>query len=460
MFKVFAVLWAFAILIHQGRANRFAELSFDVALDLVALFVLLQPSPKALVVLAGVQLVTFGWHLPFETNHWWLLTLGDVAILLSALTFAAKRQSLDETRWFDAFAPTLRLHLLLLYGFVTLAKLNEGFLNPALSCSTTMYNWLVGKLPLLPPAQTAGALAIYGTLAIEGALIALLAVRRTRPITLLLGTMFHIVLGVNGFYNFSASLLPLYALYVPPELWERMLDVVREQRWLSVLVERVRSLVMHPRAVPVALGAALVVMIAIELGIPDTELRKRVSRLGFLAVWLGCTLGATALLALGLLRTRAAGAPPLRLAPARPLFWATPVLIVFNGLCPYLGLKTESSFAMFSNMQTEAELWNHVLMPRAMRVFHFQDDLVSIVSSNHPELAAAAKDGTRFVWHGFQGFALANPDTVAVFDYKGVRHAPARLGDDPDIQKQPSFLERKLLWFRDVPRPENNDCSH
>jgi hypothetical protein len=460
MFKVFSILWAFAILIHQGRAGLFAGVSFDVALDLAVLYVLLRPSPKALVVLAGVQLVTFGWHLPFETNHWWLLTFGDVAILLSALPFALKKRSLDEAAWFDSFAPTLRLHLLILYGFVTLAKLNDGFLNPALSCSTTMYNWLVGKLPLLPKAETAGPLAIYGTLAIEGALIALLAIRRTRPITLLFGTLFHIVLGVNGFYNFSASLLPLYALYLPPELWERMVGLVRAEPRLAALVERVRSLVTHPRAVPVVLGGALAVMVAIELGISDMDLRRRASRLGFLAVWFCVTTAVTALLALALLRTRAAGAPPLRFAPAGPLLWATPVLIVFNGLCPYLGLKTESSFAMFSNMQTEAELWNHVLMPRSMRVFHFQDDLVSIVSSDHPELAAAARDGTRFVWHGFQGFALANPDAVAVFDYKGVRHAPARLGDDPDIRKEPSFLRRKLLWFRDVPRPEHNDCSH
>jgi hypothetical protein len=460
MFKVFSVLWAFAILIHQGRAAHFAGLSVDVALDLAALFVLLRPSPKALVVLAGIQVATFGWHLPFETNHWWLVTFGDVAILLSALAFALKKRALDEATWFDSFAPTLRLHLLLLYGFVTLAKLNYGFLNPELSCSTTMYNWLVGKLPMLPKAETAGPLAIYGTLVIEGALIALLAIRRTRPVTLLLGTLFHIVLGVNGFYNFSASLLPLYALYVPPELMDRMAAVLRDDPRLSAVVGRVRALVAHPRAALVVLGAALAFMVAVEFAISDMDLRKRASRLGFLAVWFAGTAAVTALLAVGLLRTRAAAAPPLRFAPTSPLLWVSPVLILFNGLCPYLGLKTESSFAMFSNMQTEAELWNHVVMPRGMRVFHFQDDLVSILSSDNPDLAAAAKDGTRFAWHGFQGFAQAYPDSVTAFEYKGVRHGPGRLGDDPALMEGPTFLERKLLWFRDVPRPERNDCNH
>lgn len=460
MFKVFACLWAFAILIHQGRAGWFAALSFDVALNLCALWVLLRPSPKALVVLAGVQLVTFGWHLPFETNHWWLFTFGDAAILLSALAFALRKRPLDESGWLGDFAPTLRLHLLLLYGFVTLAKLNLGFLNPELSCSTTMYNWLVGKLPLLPKASTAGPLAIYGTLVIEGCIIAALAWRRSRPITLLLGTLFHFVLGVNGFYNFSASLLPLYALYVSPELLERMFAEVHGVPRVAALVDRARILVQHPRAVPVVLGAALVAMAAIELGVSDMDLRRRASRLGFLAVWFVVTVALTAVLALALYRTRAAATSPLRFAPAGALLWATPVLIVFNGLCPYLGLKTESSFAMFSNMQTEADLWNHVVLPKSMRIFHFQDDLVSIVSSDHPDLAAAAKEGTRFVWHGFQGFALAHPDTVAAFDYKGVRHGPGRLGDDPDIQQKPSFLRRKLLWFRDVPLPERNACSH
>src|SRR5690349_12100907 len=227
MFKVFAFLWAFAILVHQGRAGWFAGLSFDVGLVLAALCRLLRPPPRPLAVLAGAQLAPFGCHLPFEPNHWCLPPLGAVAILLSALAFTLQKRPLDETSWFDSFAPTLRLHLMLLYVFVTLAKLNHGFFDPELSCSATMYGWLAGKLPFLPKNQGASLLAIYGTIAVEGGLIVALAWRRTRPITLLLGTLFHTVLGVNGFYNFSASLVPLYALYLPPELWDRIVDVVR-----------------------------------------------------------------------------------------------------------------------------------------------------------------------------------------------------------------------------------------
>ena len=67
--------------------------------------------------------------------------------------------------------------------------------------------------------------------------------------------------------------------------------------------------------------------------------------------------------------------------------WGLPyvfvVLSVLNGLCPYLGLKTQGSFTMFSNLQTEAGHWNHLFMPQAIKIFDgYQDRIVTIVTSS------------------------------------------------------------------------------
>ena len=65
----------------------------------------------------------------------------------------------------------------------------------------------------------------------------------------------------------------------------------------------------------------------------------------------------------------------LALAPALLIF---PVLVLFHGFSPYLGLRTVPAFSMYSNLRTEGGLTNHWFMPsRALRVAGFQEDLVT-----------------------------------------------------------------------------------
>ena len=69
--------------------------------------------------------------------------------------------------------------------------------------------------------------------------------------------------------------------------------------------------------------------------------------------------------------------------PARPTFsfrpWPVllvPLLTGLNGCSPYLGLKTETAFAMYSNLRTEGGQSNHLLVPAGVQLFGFQQDLV------------------------------------------------------------------------------------
>jgi hypothetical protein len=47
-----------------------------------------------------------------------------------------------------------------------------------------------------------------------------------------------------------------------------------------------------------------------------------------------------------------------------------PILVFVNGTSPYLGLKTEFSFAMFSNLRDRP--WRHVLVPDRLRPFRMR----------------------------------------------------------------------------------------
>ena len=61
-----------------------------------------------------------------------------------------------------------------------------------------------------------------------------------------------------------------------------------------------------------------------------------------------------------------------------------PALLFANGLMPYLGLKTETSFAMYSNLRTEGGYSNHWLLPASLQIWDYQRDLVKIHRTSVP----------------------------------------------------------------------------
>src|SRR5690606_38333670 len=67
-------------------------------------------------------------------------------------------------------------------------------------------------------------------------------------------------------------------------------------------------------------------------------------------------------------------------------FIVLPVIVFLNGASPYLGLKTENSYSMFSNLRTEGGETNHYLVPASVQIFDYQANLVEIVSSTDESL--------------------------------------------------------------------------
>lgn len=78
-----------------------------------------------------------------------------------------------------------------------------------------------------------------------------------------------------------------------------------------------------------------------------------------------------------------------------PFFAGLAVLLLFNGLCPYLGIKFRCSFSMLANLRVDHDRWNHFFMPRALLMTK-HDPYVRIISVedghfSHPELAKRKK---------------------------------------------------------------------
>lgn len=454
-YVLFAFFWSLALLSHQAKVGEMEYFSAQSLVSFAAIWLLLRPSSLSrLLVMVVVQVVCAGIKLPFVTNHWMLVTLANLSILLCwAVARVQQNRKIDAVTLYDYYAPILRLELILFYGFATLAKLNTGFFDLATSCGATMYGWLLNKLFFLPSGSWIDLAIIYSTIVIEGAIPLLLLFRRTRLPGIILGLAFHLILTINMFFDFSATMTAFYCLFLSQAFVDKLENWWQEHPFLQKLSVPLGRWSRSPLTFPV-LAVILVFIPAIiaPIGQNANDLGRLfwiILTLALLWVLIECTW-------------RDWFAPQHRFA-FRPKHWICllgPLLLIFNGLNPYLGLRTESSFTMFSNLQTEGNQWNHLFMPPAMRIFPLQTDLVTVISSSDPAMQKAAEQGTRFTYWHFHQLLSQKPETAITYVYQGQKSVLARVGDDPVLSQPVDPLSEKILWMRSVPTPENNTCGH
>lgn len=61
-------------------------------------------------------------------------------------------------------------------------------------------------------------------------------------------------------------------------------------------------------------------------------------------------------------------------------------LALLNGVAPYLGLKTQGTWTLFSNLHVENGSTNHYLVPASFQLFGYTLDCVTVTKSNAPML--------------------------------------------------------------------------
>lgn len=462
MFDVFAFLLALGVLFHQAYLSDWRVFSHHMVVSLAAIAVLARPSSvNRLAVLAASQIVASAIDLPNLRNHWLLLMLICGVLLHSA--WLVKRRSADSSvdrgEWFLAFAPAVRVMLITTYAFAAFAKLNVGFFNPELSSAVALYGRMAGYLPFLPDGEWTRVPALLGTVAIEAAMPLLLIVRRTRMLGILLAASFHFAMAVTGFIPFSGLGMAFLFVFLPLEAARWTQSAAAKERLPVGLAyqaaDAFRSRTGFVAMVTVWLGAA-VVRTADLVPLPWMKLlTTRVAQASYATY---AVLAIVILLLVIREGVRRGGFRAFRFP--HPVLAALPVLLIFNGLSPYLGLKTESSFTMYSNLQTEGDQWNHLILPGAVRIFDTQDELITIVSSTDSVLMSDAERGLRWVPFELNRYLSDRPEVALTYRYKGEEITVDRVGDDPWLSKKPPLLLRKALWYRRVARPESNGLRH
>lgn len=459
-FAMLAFLLAAAVLFHQALLGDWEVLSPHALVTLAALWTLFRPhSVRRFFLLLTAVVGAWAVDMPAVSNHWMLMGLAIVGafIALGWGAIRSERDLFEPGALFVRLAPYLRILVLLVYAFAALAKVNHSFLDPALSCGVAMYRELLDRIGLPHYAEWQQPFAIYGTIGIEAALPLLLAVRRTRLLGVACGVAFHTVLAVAGHVPFSGFAMAFYALFLPDDMPARARGMLAEHPRAVAALGRFASLARARLAFPLA-ALAFLLLASLITYVPWDGLELAIERavqITFLVYALLLSGLASFLLRLGGSFTYRPGF--LRLA--HPVWFIGPALVVLNGVSPYMGLKTQSTFTMYSNLQTEVGRWNHLVVPEEMQLFTFQDDLVRVVDANRDSgLGRYAGTDTELVLFAMRTYADARPDTRLVYATDGHVRTAARVGDDPLVGQSPNPLLRKLLFFRDVPPPALNQC--
>jgi len=289
--------------------------------------------------------------LPDAPNHRHLL------FFLALAVFPACLGKVDYERW---TAPVIRWTTLIVYFFAFSAKLNYGYLDPETSCAPQFYGNMVSQFPFLPAVETVSPFIIYSSVILEGLFLPLLFFYS--GIGVLLAQGFHSVLALDFFkyfINFSGVMMACLFTFVPTGSVQKALGKFdKGAKLLYPFLLFLFTVVLAFRISPWGQHFLDVGMF---------------SKLGF-SLWFIVSLLFMILLVAILFddgfRTKVDFKVP---------GWGYLILffVVLNGLSPYLGLKTRTSFNMYSNMVMRSDSSNHLFVPKSLDIFSFLKEVES-----------------------------------------------------------------------------------
>ena len=418
---IFAQLRAIRVLLQLRQrgetvavaaAGKYSSASFWLAVSLASCVVaIVDPSPEALVVTAWATLIFNCVGAPDEVDNggcweWCMSAYLSVAPLASIISGGTLVDGLLQ------IIPFFKMSFTFVYAAAGFAKLNTDFLNFRTSSNTIFLVKLLASPPFLGPQYGIRPSILSDAvwrLVFRVALVLLEAAELGIPILFWtrmphIGTavnwLFHLFVGAAA-YNFSCSgtgSLPF------------VLSMDAAPNGLGFM-----TLTLASRSIALCVIAALVLSQWPKPGAPDAYNRVHglctmqtgsFEKSSIHATWLCWAI----VLAIGLRRQCiAANAIEEEVVASyasslqNPVVDASGVLIstVFLITClgPYLGVKTHSTFSMFSNLRVEGGISNHIIFSAWMQPFGLLADMVTVTATNHERI--------RFFMRG-----VGTPDTM------------------------------------------------
>ncbi|GAA2564616.1 hypothetical protein [Mycolicibacterium diernhoferi] len=508
-FSVFSVLYTIAIAVEVGEQWLDPWFAGGFILAAGGAIITGMTRGKFLALLIAATTYFGAFRFPDVANHVNLMLCLNVA-MIAVLGYSVIRRRTDPEADYTVLLPVLRLSLILVYVIAGFDKLNSDFFDPEASCATGMLASIVTAMqtrilgvPVVLPIAVAAVLGgsrllrrgRFGTpgnrvftVAVAGVgaaglaavvlillagspteaglppvigMIAalsviswelggglLLSVPRLQAGILAFSLTMHAALALIGFVDFGALALALLFTFVPADHLPRLSAPSRVLGYAGIClsVTVLSGWSAHVRPVPdLALLTGLLFDIAV-----------------LIAVW--------PQLAAVFSTDRD---PPWRgvhILDNRTPAWlyAVPVLLLFIGMTPYLGLRTAGNFSMFSNLRTEGERSNHLLLgSNPIKMWGYQEDVVWILDiddrfgatiyhyDGSPRgYALPVVEFRKWVHH----WGRAGHRVPMTYAYDGYRHTTEDIVTDPVWRTDTRSPEMALLDFRYIQPGQPNYC--
>ncbi len=463
---VFAVMWGMAMMLSAasqtwflrgGQGLGLAFLAWST-LGSAALLVMNPRKTSLLLIVAGLMTVMYLLLLPVASNNRTISLFMNTAILIAVGSQVIKGRTLyvDREAPYEQLRVVARGLLAVMYFYGIFHKINIDFLNPQTSCATALYQ------PLMKPLNLGHNLygqylAIASTFIVEVIAIVCLYWRRFFWVGLLISLPFHYVIPISGYswyMDFSSLVFALYMVAVPREvasgLYSSGVSLLRQ-------VPRLRA----GSAAMVLFGtvwaAALVFAWLVAQSHPDRD-GQLIWHSAWLIIWTIFGGVSMVLIVRAALLEQPYSEAKVR---SRQRWWvlAIPATLFVMSASPYVGLKTESSIAMFSNLHTEGGVSNHLVFPTPPYIFGYQSRAARILESSDPSLNEQAMDGQfGLVEHDIALQLLSNPNMWVTYEMGSQRFE--RVTAATYTGHRPNWIERKLLVFKPIDWARPKVCSH
>jgi len=329
--------------------------------------------------------------MPLLANHGVFEIVVFITILTSFLYLRfSDKNEFTKTKFYELFAPILRIELVVLYFWAAVHKFNTGFFDQIISCGLVQYFNVKTVLPFLPVSDLILNFSIYGTLVIEILIPLLLIIPRTRVHGLVLGILFHSLLGLK-YRGFSALIFALFSLFIPLCSYElfksRFMDFRDRISDKFPAVSKYRKWAKKYFNNFITQAIIITIILFILRAIFKRTKILNIEIFSIHTLYITYVLIVAILFFLLLKVVKPSGIYQRGIMVPR-VKWLLifPLIIFLNGLLPHLGLKNVQVLAMFSNLRTEGGETNHLFIPSSFQVFNTLNDLVTIKRSNYEGL--------------------------------------------------------------------------
>ena len=462
LYNVAQHLWAVAIMFSFFSA-RFVHAKFSIEylfadvlpLFFSALFLVLSNRKWTLYSLGISFLISCFLNFPLMPNHRYVL-------LASTLVLIVPQFKNDQEKYFqEKTLPTLRLLLSIVYLFAFFVKLNSDYLDDSRSCASLFYHHIKSLNSFLPENASTHALGIYGSIIIE-ILLPVLFYSRLSRLGTFLGIGFHFILALDiykYFTNFSAVMTLLLvcaggkdSLYLISK-WstEALLRVFKSRRNFSL------SFIIF---------FLITNYFSYSYDLQTGSLEQSVYINSFLslrhAMWyfyslLMLTWAAKILWCDGIFdKSVVDSGSSLKLGRMELLII---FLVIFNGLTPFLGIKTRTGFNMYSNLRIEPAFSNHLIVKGSPDLGGFLSDTAIVGGDAEAMYCNGVLYGqTQYPIFEILRASTKCPKDAFEFEYKGIKYVSNSNEAGDLVSQKTSWLSRKLLTFKPMGLKAETEC--